>query len=339
MARYRTFGFIVLLFVRGAALAQEASAEGTDFVEVAQAIGDRMRAHIYDASALETPSYQKMETQLLDLSRRAGTREEFISEFNRLWRDGPFSHVRLDVARQSAEELAEFLDGMKVGGGGAALTWSGEVAVLTVNTMMGLDTIEQIEAAYHTIHARKAQDLIIDLRNNEGGAFAVKPLVSHVIASNLDAGVFLSQRWTRQNRGAPSPEEVQKIEPWRGWSLKTFWRDVQNEGITRIVFEPAEPRFDGRVYVLTSRRTASAAELATDALLASGRVTVVGERTAGEMLSQKMHDLPGGMQLFLPIADYYAAHSGRIEGSGVKPTVQIESEKALDKALGLARDR
>jgi C-terminal processing protease CtpA/Prc len=87
------------------------------------------------------------------------------------------------------------------------------------------------------------------------------------------------------------------------------------------------------VYVLTSERTASAAELATDALKGANRAIIIGENTAGEMLSQKIYDIPGGLQLSLPIADYYSAVNGRIEGVGIKPDIETDAADALDVAL------
>jgi C-terminal processing protease CtpA/Prc len=210
---------------------------------------------------------------------------------------------------------------------------------MTVNTMMGLDTIERIQDAYQAIDDQKAKALIIDLRSNDGGAFAVNPLVSHVIDKPLDAGFFISQKWTKDHSNIPTPVDVEAVEPWQGWSIRTFWRDVQENDITRITFMPAEPNFTGPVYVLTSSKTASAAELGADALLASGRAVLVGEPTAGQMLSQKMYDIEGGFQLYLPVADYFSIRSGHIEGNGVNPTLWGEAEEAMDKALSLARQQ
>ena len=61
------------------------------------------------------------------------------------------------------------------------------------------------------------------------------------------------------------------------------------------------------------------------------------ETTAGETLSQKIYDLPQGLLLSLPIADYYAFHSGRIEGTGVTPDVRADAESAMAIALERAR--
>ena len=55
------------------------------------------------------------------------------------------------------------------------------------------------------------------------------------------------------------------------------------------------------------------------------------------MLSQKMFDLPGGYQLYLPIADYYSFHGGRIEGQGVTPDILVEATEAMNIALEHAR--
>jgi len=289
-----------------------------DLQAVARAAADALRAHVYDPRVLDTDGYRTIEQDVFRLAGTATGPAEFVAGFNRLWQDGPFSHVRLNLARQSAAEMASYLDTMRVGGGGASLEWRGDVAVLVVNTMMGMDTIEQIGQAYREIVGRKAA-----------------ALVGHLIATELDAGFFLSQRWTTQHDDLPGRERVLGLEPWRGWSLTAFWRDVQENAITRIAFEPAAPRFPGPIYVLTSHRTASAAELAVDAIRATGRAVVIGERTAGQMLSQKPYDLPGAMQLFLPIADYISLRSGRIEGVGIEPDVRVSPEAALGTALEL----
>lgn len=302
----------------------------------ADAINDAMRRHHYDPAALQTTEYKLIETQVRELGWTAQSREAFVADFNALWRNGPFSHVNLATARASAAETAAYLDQMRVGEG-ATLAWQGDIAVLTVTTMMGVDTIEQIDAACAEIAAAGARALIIDLRANEGGAFAVRPLLEHVVAEPLDAGAFVSRRWAEKMRRAPAKPDVARVAPWRGWSLEAFWRDVEAELVTRVQFAPTAPHYAGPIYVLVSSRTASAAELAADALAASGRAILIGERTRGAMLSQKPFDLPEGLQIYLPIADYFAFHSGRIEGRGVEPHIRTGASEAMTVAIEKAR--
>ena len=313
--------------------ADESVPQQADYAEVAAAINETMRTFHYDPAELDTPGYERIEAAITELAEVATSDDAFVDGFRDIWKNGPFSHVEFRTAQQSADDIAAYLDNLRVGGGGATLTWEGGVAILTVNTMMGLDTIEEIDAAYVAIAKRGADGLIIDLRENGGGAFAVRPLVAHLLKEAVDGGSFVSQRWNATHDRAPNLTELKAVAPWEGWSIRAFWADVQDAAITRFSIAPVEPFFAGPVYVLTSKRTASAAELATDVLQSSGRAVVIGENTAGQMLSQKIFDVPGGFHLSLPVADYYSIKNGRIEGVGVKPDIEADAADALNIAL------
>lgn len=304
--------------------------------EVAEAIRDSFRQYLFDPALLSQPEFQAIEAQMFEAAGKAESVDAFRRSFNGLWREGPISHVVVRRAEAPVEQTMAYLDTLRVGEG-ARLDWNGEIAVLTVNTMMGQDTIEQIDAAYAEIAGRNPPALIIDLRANEGGAFAVVPLVQHLLAAPLDAGGFVARQWAAAEGRAPTLADAREVEPWTGWSIRDFWRTVREDRITRITFSPQGPHYGGPVYVLISGDTASAAEMAADALKGVGRTTLIGETTAGQMLSQMPIDLPHGLQLFLPIADYYSFRMGRIEGQGVEPDVAIAADAAMDEALARAR--
>lgn len=328
--------FVLVIIVTntiGLSRADEKVSPRTDYLKVVAAINETMRAYHFNPAELDTFEYQRVEAAISALGEIATSDEEFMEGFREIWTDGPFSHVTIKSAQQSADDLADYLDTIRIGGGGAILAWQGDVAILTVNTMMGLDTIEEIDAAYAEIAERETSGLVIDLRENGGGAFAVLPLVSHLLTEPFDAGVFVSQPWNAVHDREPNRADLVAVDAWEGWSIKTFWADVQTNPVTRISFSPAAPVFEGPVYVLTSKYTASAAELATDALRTADRAIIIGENTAGEMLSQKIYDVPGGFHLSLPIADYFSVVNGRIEGVGIKPDIETDAAQALDVAL------
>ncbi|MCA8903014.1 MAG: S41 family peptidase [Hyphomonas sp.] len=302
------------------------------YLAAAAAINATMRTYHYNPAELDSDAYRAIEAATLALAASSDSDEAFLEGFAALWQDGPFSHVTLQTAHGTADETAAYLDTLTVGNG-AELAWQDDAAILTVHTMMGLDTIDQIDAAYAEIAAKGAGRLVIDLRGNTGGAFAVVPLVEHVLAEPLDAGVFAAQRWNADHDAPPTGADAATIDPWTGWSIRSFWADVTEAPLTRIRFEPREGAYSGPVLVLIAGKTASAAEMAADALKASGRATLIGETTAGQMLSQKMFDIPGGFQLSLPIADYYSIANGRIEGQGVTPDIAADPETALEIAL------
>nr|PZN90078.1 MAG: hypothetical protein DIU52_09795 [bacterium] len=66
----------------------------------------------------------------------------------------------------------------------------------------------------------------------------------------------------------------------------------------------------------------------------TGRATLVGERTAGAMLSSEEIPLGDGWTLLLPTADFYTPDGKRIEGRGVEPVIASPSARALEVALG-----
>ena len=304
-----------------------------DFNQIVEAIDATIHEQHFNPSQLQQQDYQATLKSLHDLAASVKTREEFLNGFRKIWKNGPFSHTVLAPAGRSAEATASYLDTIRIGGGGAILTWRSSIAILTVKTMMGQDTIEEINAAYEEIHNKQPSALIIDLRENGGGAFAIKPLISHLLDQPYIAGAFIAQKWNQSHARPPKASDLQKLEAWEGWSVRSFWTDVQNDIAVKVQFSPTPPQYSGPVYVLTSNKTASAAELASDALQASGRATIVGEKTAGEMLSQKPFDIPGRMHLYVPIADYYSSQNGRIEGTGVTPNIMSPAKDALNVAL------
>ncbi len=315
-------------------MAEESSPEvEAPFAETAQAIASTIRSYHYNPAELDGAPYRAIEQQILTLGQTATSEDEFLDGFRQIWRDGPFSHVNLNRAQSSVDQMVSYLDNLQAGPEAVQLTWEGDTAILAVNTMMGSDTISAIEQAYDEVAEREATVLIIDLRANEGGAFAIRPLIGHVLSEPFDAGVFVAQKWNAENSAPPNAEQARQAVPWNGWSVRAFWDDAQAEPFIRVQIDALTPAFTGPVYVLTSSRTASAAELATDALQASGRATVIGEQTAGEMLSQRPYDIQGKYHLFLPIADYFSLTSGRIEGVGVTPDIAVSADQALAKAL------
>tara|TARA_R110002073_G_scaffold306012_5_gene475189 strand:+ start:32070 stop:33152 length:1083 start_codon:yes stop_codon:yes gene_type:complete len=306
-----------------------------ELLAVSDSISLLMSKYQYNPNELTTNKYLGLEKKVRGLAKTAQTKQEFVKGFNQFWKEGPFSHVALSLSKANANQMAEYLDKMRVGDQGASLKWIEKTAILTVNTMMGIDTKERIFEAYREISKNKAESLIIDLRNNKGGTFAGIPLLGHVLTDNIDAGIFVSRKWWENNTKDPKLEDAQNLMPWQGWSLMSFWEDIQEAPLTRIQFTPMRPHFNGPVYVLISKKSASATEFTVDAFAHEKKVTIIGENTAGEMLSQKMFDLPHGFQLSLPIAEYYSTRIGKIEGKGVKPDIAINQSLAMGLAISL----
>lgn len=330
MNRSFLLGGALSLFI---CIGSDASAEDGNFREAAVAINNTVRAHHYNPAELDNAAYRQIERDTIALGERAKSADEFMDGFNALWQKGPFSHVGLQKGQGPAADRIASLDTLVVGPHAVSLAWQGSTAILTVNTMIGADTIKAIDAAYREIVARKADKLIIDLRRNDGGAFAVVPLVGHLIDQPMDAGVFVVASWYADHNRPPGLADFPSAKPWRGYSVSRFQADVVTRPLTSYRINPMRPRFEGPVDVLTSAHSISAAEIAADALKSIGRAKVIGERTPGVCLSSNLFDIPGGFHLRVPIADYYSVRNGRLEGVGVTPDIPVSADQALELAL------
>lgn len=326
--------FLLAAVVTFVAVACHHGAEkSVNFRASAELINATIRANHYRPTQLDNEAYRKIEYDVIALGETATSTDEFIAGFKAIWQNGAFSHVGLMLADESAAERYARLDTLLAGDGAVTLAWKDASAILTVNTMSGTDTIDRIEAAYDEIAARGADKLIIDLRRNTGGAFAVVPLVGHLISEPVDAGVFVSGSWYEGHDQPPGPADFPSATPWRGYSVRAFQADMLSRPLTSYRIDAMQPHFQGPVFVLTSARSISAAEIAADVIKATGRGTVIGEKTPGVVLSSKRFDIPGGFHLMVPIADYFSIENGRIEGVGVTPDISVNADQALDAAL------
>jgi C-terminal processing protease CtpA/Prc len=92
------------------------------------------------------------------------------------------------------------------------------------------------------------------------------------------------------------------------------------------------------VFVLTSERTFSGGEGFAYNLQALKRATVVGEITGGGAHPGSDFDITSQLHIFVPTGKAInPVTKTNWEGVGVKPDVEVEAERALEKATALAK--
>lgn len=171
---------------------------------------------------------------------------------------------------------------------------------------------------------RGARAVVLDLRNNGGGeAEAMVEMASVFLPTGVSLGNFTDRRGrvflAPRTRAAP-------------------------------LFSP-DPlvRFAGPLAILTSEKTASAAEVLIAALKENVRADVIGTRTCGCVLGvRRRHGLPDGGTLDLSETDYRTAAGARLEGAGITPDeivpltlrdLRANHDAPLARALRLLKDR
>jgi C-terminal processing protease CtpA/Prc len=82
--------------------------------------------------------------------------------------------------------------------------------------------------------------------------------------------------------------------------------------------------FHGRVILLVDRHTASAAEMIVAFARENNLATIVGEKTAGRLLSATSVKVGNGFRLALPTGGYHTWKGAVFEGTPIEPDQPIE---------------
>ena len=190
--------------------------------------------------------------------------------------------------------------------------------------------------------AQKYRNLILDLRDNGGGAVTnLEHLLSFFIPKDEVIGTFVNKSmvnaYVRETHGTPS--EVVKIANWS--RDQDDWSDQQIHPGT----PPSDvPVYRGRVAVLVNGFTGSASEIAASALHDLIGARIVGEKSASAVLVSVIVPASNRFNLEYPIMDYVTIRGVRLEGTGVTPEVEVagkgpilpgEPDLAVEKAQAL----
>ena len=192
-----------------------------------------------------------------------------------------------------------------------------------------------VDSAFVRIDSARPRTLVIDVRGNPGGDVSAISPAMHLARDSQPVGVFLGRRWFQVHRTPPARDTLRFLATAdeHGGAMSVLG-GVRDHGAVVGVMPPRAPFFGGEVFLLVDRRSGSASEPLAHHLRVTGRATLIGERTAGAMLSAPPHSIGDGWMLVLPEADYYAADGTRLEGNGVPPHVATTS---ADAPLEVAR--
>lgn len=167
-------------------------------------------------------------------------------------------------------------------------------------------TTRDVRRLLAELAAEGVEGLVIDLRNNGGGALH---------EANDLVGLFIDSGPTVQIRNA-------------------------NNDVQILNDEDPEVAFKGPMVVLVNRMSASASEIFAGAIQDYGRGLVVGSQTFGKGTVQAVRPLNHG-QLKITQSKFYRISGGSTQHKGVMPDIEIPSridnsligEDALDHAL------
>ena len=285
---------------------------------------------IYDPTLLARPEWQRFFTELERRFRAARDDADVLLAFYDLRRGLGLSHL---VLIRDPKLAATSLDSLLARGGSATsayVTTTFPAPGIAYMRVTRWDRVaDAVHRAFASVDSARARTLILDIRGNPGGdASSIAPL-THLIRDTIPAGVFVGHKWHTVHRGAPVGADLRDLPVLSREDGASVIHAIREHGAVVGRAPPREPYFAGRVWLLIDGRTGSASEPLAYLLRQKGLGTLVGERTAGAMLSAPPHSVGQGWVFILPEGDYYTPEGTRIEGVGVSPHVAVASAEAL----------
>ena len=275
---------------------------------------------------LEDASWVQFKKNILSPEAQSNTWPAFIKLFNREAKQLPFTHfyiLPLKRKGQNTKRKPPF----------ELSSPSPKVAQLNVRSFAADATL--MKTLIDQIKAGGYEKLIIDLRNNTGGTLdAAVVLGQFLTADQIDAGLYLSRRWFTKHNNYPAISTLDQFPYLQDFTYKGFGQMLsKEEGFRMVIPSHQQEVFTGEVVILTNQYTASTCEPLVHLLKQTGRATIIGQKTAGAMLSGRFFKIDDHVRLFLPIADYMTGDGFRIDKKGVTPDVEVPSAEALNYAM------
>ena len=181
---------------------------------------------------------------------------------------------------------------------------------------------------------KDARTLIFDLRNHHGGGLDEQDAIfSYLYAAKTPLVKMAISEDLYKRRGFPLEERSTFVVASEGGKMVGTHHALPGENSALRT---------AQVLVLTSNRSASAAEHFALALKTTGRATLIGEATAGANHFGGPQRINANFAVWMPVGRTYDIKTGKDwEGAGIAPDIAVDPKQALVVALkkaGLSDD-
>ena len=156
------------------------------------------------------------------------------------------------------------------------------------------DTYTEFKSKVEALQAEGMQKMIIDLRDNPGGALDVACNIADMIV----------------------PE-----------GLITY---IEYKDGKRQDYESDANEMDMPIVILINENSASASEVLTGCLKDYGKATIVGKKSFGKGIVQSVYPFVDGSGISMTVAKYYSPNGICIHGTGITPDVVVDAPEAWD---------
>lgn len=149
-------------------------------------------------------------------------------------------------------------------------------------------TDEEFEKAYNTMNTENLNGLIIDLRNNGGGALDTVVKISDILMP-------------------------------KGTIVRIKYKNTEDE-----VYYSDEKCFDKKIAVLVNENTASASELLAGGLKDNNNAVLIGKNTFGKGVVGTVFPVDSKSATVITTGEYFLPKGNNIHNVGIKPDCEVD---------------
>lgn len=198
----------------------------------------------------------------------------------------------------------------------------------------GASVVQLVDQAFADIGSLPS--LILDLRSNPGGTLSVAMRLGDYIFREPRVVGFLATREGLRYYKVDATEQLraEKLPVYDGYDVNGFFQALRKTGAVALrTGGRGQIPFRGRVVMLMDEKCASTAEGLLSMVKEAKAATLIGQRTAGALLSARDIKVSGGWTLRFPEADFRTLGGINVEGRGVAPDIMIEKGGGEDAEL------
>ena len=212
---------------------------------------------------------------------------------------------------------------------------------------MGIRFSQALDGAIKALKEHGCERLIIDLRGNIGGGLGFARLASYMCPGQIPIGHSLTPGRLRRGYERKTLPRV-PMPSNRAELLLTLGRfTFRDKSLVLLTQGLGTQPFHNKIVLLVNECTNSAVEIVTSFAADNRLATIVGNKTAGNVLGAESFKVGSGYWLRLPVFGWYTSKGNSPEGKGVSPDVVVGVDPLLlsagidqqmDKAIEILGD-
>jgi hypothetical protein len=293
-----------------------------DYEKLAEDIIKITEENIFDPKIIRSKKWNKFRKKMKDAASKTSDDLEFQIGFFALIRNFNFSHYYIVKDITIPTDMKEIPSLKEI---------DENIVVLKIGSFFEKE--EKIKPLLDTIEEKAYNNLIIDLRDNPGGYFEPASLIANFLTDEIFiSGFFPSRKWYEENDRLPNKNDIDKF-----YMMNEDTVQIHSEYGFYISTKGSEKKFKGNVYILVNKKTGSTAEALTIGVKEYNLAKIVGERTAGGLLSIKGFKIDEDIMLYVPVNDFISYYGYRVDKKGIKPDIKTKKGKELEQLIDLIK--